>query len=108
MFGGHPVDPDPAAMDAYLPTYDAAGSKPLSELRASDATCCDAGDGDDLWVCSVPDGVTGAAVVLGDHIILWQDEPLTDAAKKDGVAEYEETVAREMGSDEDLDADDAL
>jgi hypothetical protein len=44
--------------------------------------------GDDQWVVG-GENVTQPVVVLGDHIIVWQDEPLTDGDKKDAVSEHE-------------------
>jgi hypothetical protein len=52
--------------------------------------------GDDQWVESGPDGVSGAAVVLGDRIIIWQDEPLTDEEKRIAIAEYQEKMTAEL------------
>ena len=64
--------------------------RPLSELPASDVHEWLAGfHGDDQWVDSDDHG-TYAVVVLGNHIVIWQDEPLTDDDKWATVAEYEE------------------
>ena len=60
--------------------------------------------GDDQWVDWTENGVISAAVVLGDHIIVWQDEPLTEEGKRDiadylrARAEYEEEEAEEEES----------
>jgi hypothetical protein len=43
--------------------------------------------GDDQWVDWKGDQVVSGAVVLGDHVIVWQDDPLTDQGKQD-IAEY--------------------
>jgi hypothetical protein len=56
--------------------------------------------GDDQWYCTDAGGVTEAALVLGDHIILWQDRPLTDEDKRSAVAEYEETADRHRIAEE--------
>jgi hypothetical protein len=62
--------------------------RPLSELPDSDLSQWLADfNGDDQWY-DEGNHVTRAAVVLGDHIIIWQDESLTDEDKKDAVAEY--------------------
>jgi hypothetical protein len=50
--------------------------------------------GDDQWCSADAGGVTEAVVVLGDHIILWHDRPLTDEDKRSAVAEYRETETR--------------
>ena len=52
--------------------------------------------GDDQWVVAGKQAV----LIVGDHIIVWQDEPLTDEEKRDAVAEYGETVAAEMEKEE--------
>jgi hypothetical protein len=54
--------------------------------------------GDDQWWT----GSEAAAVVRGNHIIMWQDEPLTDADKKDAVAEYERTLGFEEVTEDAL------
>ena len=54
-------------------------------------------NGDDQWYEEGNHG-TKAAVVLGDHIIVWQDGPLTDEDKRNAIAEYQgalETDAEE-------------
>jgi hypothetical protein len=56
-------------------------------------------DGGDQWYEGSP--VTKAAVVLGDHIIMWQDKPLTDEDKRDAVAEYKDSVDADAERDED-------
>jgi hypothetical protein len=56
-------------------------------------------NGDDQWYEDSP--VTQAAVVLGNHIIIWKDKPLTDEDKRDAVAEYEETMEADAARDED-------
>jgi hypothetical protein len=43
--------------------------------------------GDDQWVDWKGDQVVSGAVVLGDQVIVWQDDPLTDQGKQD-IAEY--------------------
>ncbi len=43
--------------------------------------------GDDQWVDWEGDEVVSGAVVLGDQVIVWQDDPLTDQGKQD-IAEY--------------------
>lgn len=53
--------------------------------------------GDDQWV----DGDEQAVVVLGDHIIVWKDGPLTDEDKRSAVAEYEDTLEADAARDED-------
>ena len=66
--------------------------RPVSELATESDVISSLAEfnGDDQWT----DG-RGAAVVRGNHIIMWQDEPLTDADKKDAVAEYERTLGFE-------------
>jgi hypothetical protein len=67
--------------------------RPLSELPESDLSQWLAEfHGDDQWQVA-DDRVTQAVVVRGHHIIIWQDEPLTDEDKKDAVAEYEQTMS---------------
>ena len=62
-------------------------------------------NGDDQWYEGRP--VTKAAVIFGDHIIFWKDEPLTDEDKRDAVAEYEERMEYEEIEDalDDSDCD---
>ena len=70
--------------------------RPLSELPDSDLSQWLADfHGDDQWKVEEGDNVIQAVVVLGNHIIFWQDQPLTDEDKKDAVAEYEESMACE-------------
>lgn len=74
--------------------------RPTSELPRDDLSQWLADfHGDDQWVSD--DGhVTEAAVVLGDHIILWQDRPLTDDDKRSAVAAYRETETRHRIAEE--------
>jgi hypothetical protein len=64
--------------------------RPLGELPTTGDLISWLADfgGDDQWVLGENEE---AAVVLGDHIIIWRDEPLTEQGKKDAVAEYERT-----------------
>jgi hypothetical protein len=55
--------------------------------------------GDDQWYEGSP--VTQAAVIRGNRIIIWQDEPLTEDDKRSAVAEYEATMEAEAARDED-------
>lgn len=48
--------------------------------------------GDDQWSC----GCEQAGVVLGHHIIIWQDEPLTDADMREAVEDYQEGIRGRM------------
>ena len=60
--------------------------RPLSELPGSDLSqwLADFG-GDDQWWDGDP---VEQAAVLGDHIIVWKDEPLTEEGKAEVVGEY--------------------
>jgi hypothetical protein len=74
--------------------------RPLRELPDGDLSQWLADfNGEDQWYEGSP--VTQAAVVLGDYIIIWQDEPLTDEDKRSAVAEYESTMEAEAERDED-------
>ena len=73
--------------------------RPVSELPDSDLAQWLADfNGDDQW--SVEGDTTEAAVVLGDHIIIWKDESVTDEDKEEAVAEYESTLCY-RGADND-------
>ncbi len=74
--------------------------RPLSELPDSDLSQWLAEfHGDDQWQVA-DEHVTQAVVVQDHHIIIWQDEPLTDKDKKDAIAEYEQTIRDGYSVDE--------
>lgn len=74
--------------------------RPLSELPDSGLSQWLADfDGDDQWYAGGP--VTQAAVVLGDHIIIWQDRPLSDEDKRSAVAAYQDTLEANAARDDD-------
>ena len=62
--------------------------------------------GDDQWADWTENGVISAAVVMGDHVIVWQDDPLTDEGKRDiadylrSRAEYEEDLEDDQEEEE--------
>ncbi len=39
--------------------------------------------GDDQWADWTENGVISAVVVLGEHVIVWQDDPLTDEGERE-------------------------
>jgi hypothetical protein len=55
--------------------------------------------GDDQWVDWTENGVISAVVVLGEHVIVWQDDPLTDEGKRE-IADY--LRSRAQYEEEDL------
>lgn len=52
-------------------------------------------NGDDQWVDFEGGRLVGAGLVRGDHIIIWQDEPLTESDREDLASEYEERLGGE-------------
>jgi hypothetical protein len=69
--------------------------RPLSELPKDGRVIEWLGDdNDDQWEVSDEDGTVAAAVVNGGDFTVWSDEPLTDAFKRESVADFEETMAR--------------
>jgi hypothetical protein len=43
--------------------------------------------GDDQWADSLNGRVVSAVVVMGEHVVVWQDDPLTDEGKH-AIADY--------------------
>lgn len=68
--------------------------RPLSDLPPDDGDLtdwlADLNCDDAVWVVSGDGQPEQAGAAGDDHIILWQDEPITDEHKRDAVEEYED------------------